>query len=232
VGFGWISAIAAIIGVGLVLTRRRGSQWLGGVVIVAGVDGILVSGTRSAVPLLVIGLIILQFGVRSARSSMAFLLLGLMGLSLSLVGIGGNTEVGRRLEGNVSSQASDQGRGQLRRQAITVVREHGFTGVGLRYLYPPHNLILGVLGATGIIGFTGLLVIVATLARRFATTPDGDVVALAVLSATLAIYVSSWVINPGWDRFLWYPLALVFAMPRYDDGNTSGEEKALAHAAA
>jgi O-antigen ligase len=91
------------------------------------------------------------------------------------------------------------------------VRKHGWTGVGLRFLFPPHNLVLGVLAATGALGFIGLLIVVGSLIRRLITTPAADVLAIAVLAAAVGTYACMWVVNVGWDRWFWVPIALVLA---------------------
>jgi capsular polysaccharide biosynthesis protein len=217
VSFGWISAVAVLVGAGLLLSRQRTARFIGAVTVASGLTGIALSGTRSAVLLLLAGLVILQFGLRSARRTLAFALLGLVALSLSLLGAGGETRT--RLSGDSSTAQSKYGRDLVREDSIVLAREHGLTGVGLRYLFPPHNLVLGVVCATGVIGCAGLVIVVLSLGRRFATTPRGDPMALAVLSAALGVYASCWVVNPGWDRWLWLPVALVFASPRPPDAS-------------
>ena len=53
-----------------------------GEIIAASVIGMSVSGTRSSVFILVVGLVMLQFGLRSARRSFAFLLIALLAIWL------------------------------------------------------------------------------------------------------------------------------------------------------
>jgi capsular polysaccharide biosynthesis protein/O-antigen ligase len=210
VSLGWISAFAAIVGVGIVLSRQRNSRSVGLLIIAASVTGMSLSGTRSSVFILVVGLVMLQFGLRSARRSFAFLLIALLAMSFVLLGAGGETRT--RLAGNAGAEQSNYGRRLLRDDSIALVHEHGITGVGLRYIFPPHNLVLGVLGSTGLIGFAGFLILVVSLLRRLAIAPAADTVTLAVLAAALGLYGNSWVVNVGWDHWLWVPLALVLGM--------------------
>jgi hypothetical protein len=55
---GWISAFAAVVGVGLLLSPGRRSRAIGLATVVSGVAGIAVSGTRSGVLILFAGLIV------------------------------------------------------------------------------------------------------------------------------------------------------------------------------
>ena len=211
--FGWISAYAAIVGVGLVLSTGRWQRRVGVVTIATGGVGILLSGTRSAFLILFLGLGFLQLGLRSARRSAIFLFVGMAVLSLALLGIFGDTPVANRLAGDESAQTSNQGRDEVRRLSIDLVREHGGTGIGFEFLFPPHNLILGVLAATGVIGFAGALIIVVFLFRRLIITPTYDTHVLAIIGATLGVYACAWVVNVGWDHWLWLPVALALYAP-------------------
>jgi hypothetical protein len=212
VEFGWISAFAAVVGVGLVLSGRRAARRVGVLVVGAGILGIVISGTRSAVPLLLVSLVILQFGLRSARRTATFALLAVLALALALVGVAGDTPVVTRLAGNTSAQISNNARALVAEDGRVLVREHGVTGVGLQYLFQPHNLILGVLGAAGVIGLAGLAVVGLSLLRRLTITPSDDTITLAILSGTLGIYTCSWVVNVAWAHWLWVPIALVLGV--------------------
>jgi len=97
----------------------------------------------------------------------------------------------------------------LRNETYDLVRQHGLTGVGLKYLFPPHNLILAVLGAMGVVGLAGFVVVCIDLIRRLLTSRAGDTILVAVLASTLAMYACAWVVNFGWEHFLWLPVALV-----------------------
>ena len=210
---GWISAFSAVIGVGLILERGKWSRAIGVATVLAGVGGIAVSGTRSGVLILLAGLFVLQLGLRSVRRSVTFVLLGLVVVSLLVLGVGGDTPVSTRLAGSQSALQSNVQRNVVRQDSFALVRKHGWTGVGLRYLFPPHNLVLGVLAATGAIGFAGLLVVAGSLVRRLIATPPGDVLSVAVLAAVIGTYACMWFVNVGWDRWFWVPIALVLARP-------------------
>jgi hypothetical protein len=47
-------------------------------------------------------------------------------------------------------------------------------------------------------------------------TPTYDTQLLAVFSATLGIYACAWVVNVGWDHWLWLPVALALYAPSLD----------------
>ena len=159
-----------------------------------------------------LGVVILQFGMRSARRSAAFVLIGVAAVVSIVLGVGGDTPVGVRVAGNQTASMSDAGRKLLRDESFAIVHQRGITGVGLKYLFPPHNLVAAVLAATGITGFIGLLVVVLALIRRFIATTSTDTMALAMLSTALAMYASAWVVNVGWEHFFWLPVALVFGV--------------------
>jgi hypothetical protein len=212
--FGWISAFAVIVGIGLVTSGRRSSRRLGILIVAASVTGMTLSGTRSSVFILVLGLVFLQFGLRSAHRSAIFALVVVLAISLGLLGVGGETRT--RLIGDQSSEVSNHTRDVLREASVGLVRSHGITGVGFRYLFQPHNLVLGVLGAAGVLGLAGLLLVVVSLARTLATTSPLDTTTVAVMAGALGVY-TSWVVNVGWDRWLWVPIALVLAGQRSSD---------------
>src|SRR5205085_596843 len=81
---------------------------------------------------------------------------------------------GTRLAGDTSAALSNVGRTLVRQDSFTVVHHHGLTGIGLQWLFQPHNLVLGVLAATGVIGFLGLVIVVLSVARRLVTTATTD----------------------------------------------------------
>ena len=152
------------------------------------------------------------------------MLVGVLGLAVALLGVGGETAVGTRLAGDTSAALSNVGRTLVRQDSFAVVRRHGITGIGLQWLFQPHNLVLGVLAATGVIGFAGLLIVVVTMARRLVTTSTTDPVTLAVISAALAVYTCAWVVNVGWDRWFWIPVALVFTARPSAGGSGGGRD--------
>ena len=55
-----------------------------------------------------------------------FVLLGLVALSLGLIGVAGDTPVTTRLAGDRSAQLSNTDRGVLHKDSVELVRQHGF----------------------------------------------------------------------------------------------------------
>jgi hypothetical protein len=99
----------------------------------------------------------------------------------------------------------------LRDETYALIRTHGITGAGFRYISPPHNLVLGTMAAAGILGLAGLTVIVATTVIRYLSLTSREHLSLGVLAGTVAVWSAFWFVNPGWDRWLWVPLAVVMA---------------------
>ncbi|MBV8462021.1 MAG: hypothetical protein JO368_01910, partial [Acidimicrobiales bacterium] len=106
-------------------------------------------------------------------------------------------------------------------------RQHGLTGAGFKFISPPHNLVLSVIATAGVLGLLGLIVIVATTFARYLANPRTDPLSLGVLSATLGVWASFWFVNPGWDRWLWLPLAVVVAQCGAVSRRTPVEEEPL-----
>jgi O-antigen ligase len=223
--FGWISAYSALVGIGLLLSKTRAAKRVGVLALVLGLVGIGQSGTRSGVLMLVAGFLIVQLGLRSMRRVSQFILLGLLAVAIGLSGVAGDTPVATRLKGNSFAEVSDQGRATIQKESFALVREHGVTGIGLRYLYPAHNLILGVLGATGVIGLIGLLVVVVSLLRRLLSLGPDETMAMAVLAAALSVYACAWVVNVGWGQWFWLPVALVLSAPAARAGDQEANRR-------
>ncbi|MBV8961435.1 MAG: O-antigen ligase family protein [Actinobacteria bacterium] len=220
--FGLISAAGIIIGYSLVVMRGGRRRLFGVVVTVVSAYGMLISGTRSALLLAAIGVLILQMGLRSLRSASVLATGGIVGIAISLFGtnLAGSTPTITRILGGGYASNSNDARSLLRKETITLVKQHGLTGAGFKYLTPPHNLILGVMAAAGILGLAGLLLVVIALIRQFVATSSGDPVTLAALAVPLSAFACSWVLNAGWDRWMWLPIAVAFATPM----KTSTEE--------
>ncbi|MBV8236437.1 MAG: hypothetical protein JO075_12115, partial [Acidimicrobiia bacterium] len=130
---------------------------------------------------------------------------------------------------------SNQGRDLLREQTYALIRTNGLTGAGFRYLAPPHSFLLGILVTAGIAGLIGTIVIVAALVFQHLSIRDRDPMAVAAIAAVLGLFTTSWVVNFGWDRWLWVLIA-VFATVRAhhrshaDDGADDGDREAHSHA--
>ncbi|MBV8305821.1 MAG: O-antigen ligase family protein [Acidimicrobiia bacterium] len=235
--YGTISALAVVVGIGLAASSTGRRRLYGIVVAVVCAYGVLGSGTRGAVLMVAAGVAFFLIAMRSARVMAAFVGVGLVGLlaTVLLPGMFGGTETVVRLQGGGNALLSNQGRDLLREQTYALIRTNGLTGAGFRYLAPPHSFLLGILVTAGIAGLIGTIVIVAALVFQHLSIRDRDPMAVAAIAAVLGLFTTSWVVNFGWDRWLWVLIA-VFATVRAhhrshaDDGADDGDREAHSHA--
>jgi O-antigen ligase len=215
--YGLISAAAVLVGIGLFAGENGALRIVGALVAIGGVIGVLGSGTRAAA--LILGLSVLFFAVASRSAKVVGALVGAALVALLFTVVAGSrlsdTPTVVRLRGGGYARLSTQGRSALRDDTLALIRRRGVTGAGFRYLVPAHNLLLGVIGATGVIGLSGFVLIVCRLGQRLAVVPRADPLAIAALSAVLAFFAASWVVNGGWDRWLWLLIA-TFGTVRWD----------------
>ena len=230
--YGTISGIAVLVGIGLAASSRGRRRVFGIVVALGCTYGVLGSGTRGAVLILVVGVAFFLIAMRSARVVAAFVGVALIGLLFTVAapGLFSGSETIVRLQGGSTATLSNTGRDFLREETYALVRTHGLTGAGFRYLAPPHSFILGILVSAGVIGLIGTLVIVATLVLRHLSIQNRDPMAVAVIAAVLGLFTSSWVVNFGWDRWLWLLIA-VFATVTASGTAAAEGERAELHAA-
>jgi hypothetical protein len=210
--FGMSSAFGAVVGLGLMASPERRTRAFGLAVCAAGVTGVLISGTRSAVLVAGSGAVIFYLGGRSLRRVAAMTLVLTLALGLGVVGgdrLFAGTSAVRRLGGGDYATVANEGRAQAREEAYALIRTHRLTGAGFRFLAPPHSLVLGVLAAAGLIGLAGLLMVVGSLVAQLLSRTRHDPLATAVIAGALGVYAAAWVVNQPWDRWLWLPLALV-----------------------
>jgi O-antigen ligase len=212
VPFGLACALGVVISVGLVLGCPGWMRSLAIATGLAGAAGVLASGTRGALLVVVLGIVLVLAGARTARTlavpAAMFVLVTALGLvAPSLVG---ESNTVARLDGGASAETSDVARATVREETIALVRIRGITGAGFEFLAGPHNLVLGVVASAGVLGLAGLVVVIVTLVRVLSRS-RGDPVAAALSAAVLAMYLPFWIVNPGWERWLWVPVALMFA---------------------
>jgi O-antigen ligase len=225
--FGMISGVAVLVGIGLAASSTGRRRIFGIVVAVGSMYGVLLSGTRGAVLVVVAGIAFFLVAMKSARIVAAFIGVALVGLLFTVVapGLFSGSETIVRLQGGGNAVLSNTGRDILREQTYALIRTHGLTGAGFRYLAPPHSFILGILVSAGILGIVGTIVIVATLVLRLLTIQNRDPMAVAAIAAVLGLFTSSWVVNFGWDRWLWVLIA-VFATVRLPGEALADDEQA------
>jgi hypothetical protein len=225
--YGTISGVAVLVGIGLA-TSAAGRRRLFGILVAAlCAYGVLQSGTRGAVLEVVAGVAFFVVAMKSVRVVAAFIGVAMAGLLATVVlpGVFSGTETIVRLTGGGSATLSNSGRDLLREQTYALIRTHGLTGAGFRYLAPPHSFILGIIVTAGILGLIGTIVIVAALFLRLVAIQNLDPMAAAAIAAVLGLFVCSWVVNFGWDRWLWVLIA-VFATVRLPGEAPADDEQA------
>ena len=208
--FGLICAFGVVVGWGITVSGGRGQRLFGLFVMGSAGIGLLQSGTRSSLLVAVLGLLIYQAGNRSLRSTTALAVFALVALTVAVFGsnLVSDTPTLTRLSGGGQAEVSNAARGKAREETNELIRHRGLTGAGFRYLIPPHNLLLGIIAAAGMLGFIGFLVITLALGSQLVATARGDPLFGSVLAAGMGVFACFWVVNPGWDRWMWLPLAV------------------------
>ncbi|MHB8464498.1 MAG: O-antigen ligase family protein [Acidimicrobiales bacterium] len=215
--FGMISAFAVLVAVGLFLSASSSRGRLGAATIaLICTAGMLDSGTRSGLLIVGLGLVITLAGMRSFRLTSILVGCGLFGLLLAAVSPSfvTNSPTVSRLNGGGYASISNQARDAAQRDTIALIKVHGITGAGFRYIDSPHNLLLGIIASAGVIGLVGFVMLVVVVTARFLRTPSTDPMAVAVLGGAVAVFAAFSTVNPGWDRWFWMPLALTIVARR------------------
>lgn len=211
--FGLVSAIgvgtaaAVIIGEGRTVRQRAFGLVLLGVSAV----GVLTSGTRSAVLVVLIAVALVTVGGRLGRHALAVGGAAFVAFSIDtfVPWLLRGTATFERLTGErVGAEASEVARAALRDETIDVIRDYPVTGIGFRYLLPPHNLILGAWVAAGLLGLLSFVVITLYLTRQALRGARVEPQSGYVLAVGVAFFLGSWVINVAYDRWLWLPITI------------------------
>jgi hypothetical protein len=209
--YGLICAFGVVVGWGITVSGGRGQRLFGLFVMGSAGVGVLQSGTRSSLLVAVLGLLIYQAANRSLRSTTALAVFALVALTVAVFGSQfiSDTPTLTRLTGGGQADISNAARDEAREETNELIRHRGITGAGFRYLIPPHNLLLGIIAAAGMLGFVGFLVIALALGSHLVATARGDPLFGSVLAAGMGVLACCWVVNPGWDRWMWLPIAVV-----------------------
>ena len=221
---------------------RRATMGYGGLA-VAGVMATLLTFSRGGWLGLTIGFAALFFGgSRLRRSVLVVSMVGIVGVSLILLVLdSGPLTLARRISTTKTGDYSVVGRTMNLRTSLNMILENALWGVGLgrfdaaylTYLkdeyksdaFPqlnawaqaPHNMYIGVLGETGIVGFAGFAALLAWFLRvmyRNWTATDDDQAHLrrALVAGGMAILVQGAFADLWLEREVVYGLGLNWAM--------------------
>lgn len=170
--------------------------------------GVWISGSRAALIVLIMLLVVYPFIERSisAAGAVLFGFAGVLAFSGSLLQQDGGSALGRLLGGG-SATDSDAQREQLLSAALTLIRKHPLLGNGFDGGVGAHNIYVQVAVAAGIFGLIGYLLIMWTGLRTLFWKGPNHRLAYPVL-AYAAIGPLT---NTLWERLIWAVVALTFA---------------------
>jgi hypothetical protein len=211
--FGSLSVLALGGAMGLLLTRRPIKAWAYIVLPVLGY-AVLGSGSRAALGAMVVLGVIVGPLTRS-RAVMGTIAVGLACVLLlfatGIVRPEGENALGRALGGAQSAQGSDEIRGDLHREVFARWEQRPITGNGFNYMRPSHNVYLGIIASTGLLGTIGFLVVLASICRRL-WRRRSDLLAMGVGAGYLAYLTAAYFDNIFWWRWLWFYVGMVVAV--------------------
>lgn len=171
--------------------------------------GVWISGSRAALVVLIMLVLVYIFVERSIRAggAVALGLAGVLIFSGRLLQDDGNSALGRLL-GNGTASGSDIQRKQILTEAWQQFKEHPLLGNGFDGGIGSHNIYLQVAVAVGVFGLLGYLLIMWTALRPLFWPGVNHRLSYPVL-AYIAIGPLT---NTLWDRLIWTVLALTFAV--------------------
>jgi hypothetical protein len=234
---GSLSVLAMGAAIGLLLSRRPIRAWAF-LAFPLLAYAILGSGSRAALgAMVVLGLIVGP--LTRNRAVMGAIAVGLAVVVLvfatGLVRPEGENALGRAFGGAKSAQGSDEIRGDLHREVFARWEQRPITGNGFNYMRPSHNVYLGIIASTGLLGTIGFLVVLVSIVRRL-WRRRSDLLAMGVGAGYLAYLTAAYFDNIFWWRWLWFYVGMVVAVtttrPADDEvtvavpGEVDGEEPA------
>lgn len=187
--------------------------------------GVYLSGSRAALIVLIMLIVIYPFVERSVRAGGAVFagVAGVIAFSGSLLNQDGNNAIGRLLGGGSASD-SDTQREQIASDALKLLKLHPFLGNGFDGGLGAHDIYLQVAVAVGVFGLIGFLLILVSALRLLFWQGISHRLGYPVL-AYAAIGPLT---NTLWDRMIWSVVALAFTVvvagPQPND--TEAEPKA------
>lgn len=219
---GIVCLLGAAIALGFALGGRSVARRLCMLALLPLVVALVACGSRAAllgffvvVPTVALMTLRVQLAVRAGAVAAIFGLAVLAGV----VHLPADTGLAR-LFGDGSTSGSDASRIDLLSSSIDRYERHPLTGEGFEFAQEAHNVYLQVLGASGPLGFLGLVVVVGSVlkaARRGIRAGParvgGEHALLAGLAAGYVGYlVAALFQNILWDRYLWLYIAALLAL--------------------
>ncbi|WP_162891342.1 O-antigen ligase [Aeromicrobium sp. A1-2] len=200
--------LAAALTPYLVAKISPGYRWIFWFAAIINAYGVYISGSRAALLVLGMLVVIYPFVEGSIRAVGAVMLgvAGVLAFSGRLLQEDGNSALGR-LFGNGSASGSDIERQNVLAEAWKLFLEHPFLGNGFDGGLGSHNIYLQVATAVGIFGLLGYLLVLWTALRPLFWQGINHRLAYPVLAyGTIGPLT-----NTLWDRLIWSVIALTFA---------------------
>ena len=183
--------------------------------------GVWISGSRAALIVLIMLVVVYPFVERSIRAvwvvGLAFT--GALAFSGKLLQEDGNSALGR-LFGSGTASGSDEDRRRVLSGAWAQFKQHPILGNGFDGGIGSHNIYLQVAVAVGIFGLIGYLFIIWSALRTIFWVGTGHRLAYPVL-AYAAIGPLT---NTLWERMIWAVLALAFIGDATPPGQADSKE--------
>jgi hypothetical protein len=201
-------------------TFSQERRWYAVALGVASLGAVWASGSRAA--LLVSLLLIVLFLVveRSTRATLWVLALGGVAIAFSgkllAADTGGNALA--RLLGAGSANASDASRTARAQAALDTIREHPLVGTGFEDTLIAHVIYLQVFAAGGVFTFLAVCVILGEACRPLLSSarPLNQLCYPAVAYVLVGL-----ITNALWDRYIWAPLAIALLVAAHTSRGTS-----------
>jgi len=204
-GLAGVTAIAIVFYLFPVFKDLRVRLILAGFVAVS-VLSITMSGSRAAIVVLVVLILMIPVVERSALMGVGLAALAAIGvLSLPyIVDISGEESAIGRLSGSGTASVSDQVRNEATEAGFDRLWESPILGSGFNEIELIHNVFLEAAVAIGFLGLIGYLIVLYSLARPlFSKHP------LKRLSYMVWVFIGIAPTFPGlWDRTVWVPASL------------------------
>lgn len=211
--FGSLSLLGISAALALLLSRPPFKAWGFIVIPILGL-GIIASGSRAALgALVVLGLIIGPLTRNRAvlGGVMAGTALVLILFTAGVIKPEGQNALGRALGSDQSAENSSTIRGELGAAVWHRWTERPLTGNGFNYMRPSHNVYLGILACTGILGVVGMLSLVTSIVRR-TWRRRADMMSVCVTAGYVAYLAAAYFDNIFWWRWLWFVVGMVVAV--------------------